>query len=122
MKKLYCADDDPNILDIYRLTFSKLEGVEARFFDNGLDIYREVQVDRPDVIISDIILPRMEGLTLSMLLKRDEKYRDIKILIASSVIDPDIDEQVKNVGADGFIKKPFRPQEIREKARVILGI
>jgi len=122
MKKLYCADDDPNILDIYRLTFSKLEDVEARFFDNGLDIYREVQVDKPDVIISDIILPRMEGLTLSMLLKRDEKYRDIKILIASSVIDPDIDEQVKSVGADGFIKKPFRPQEIREKARVILGI
>ncbi|MGV8118780.1 MAG: response regulator [Candidatus Xenobiia bacterium LiM19] len=122
MKKLYCADDDPNILDIYRLTFSKLEDVEARFFDNGLDIYREVQVDKPDVIISDIILPKMEGLTLSMLLKRDEKYRDIKILIASSVIDPDIDEQVKSVGADGFIKKPFRPQEIREKARVILGI
>jgi CheY-like chemotaxis protein len=122
MKKLYCADDDPNILDIYRLTFSKLEDVEARFFDNGLDIYREVQMDKPDVIISDIILPRMEGLTLSMLLKRDEKYRDIKILIASSVIDPDIDEQVRSVGADGFIKKPFRPQEIREKARVILGI
>ncbi|MDQ7825069.1 MAG: response regulator [Candidatus Eremiobacteraeota bacterium] len=122
MKKLYCADDDPNILDIYKRTFSKLEGVEARFFDNGLDIYREVQLDKPDVIISDIILPKMEGLTLSMLLKCDEKYKDIKILIASSVMDPDIDEQVRKVGADGFLKKPFRPQEIREKAKVVLGI
>ncbi len=122
MKKIYIADDDPNITNVVRFSISTIEGIEASFFDNGLDLYRALQLSPPDAIISDIILPGLEGLAIARLVKFDEKYRHIPLLIMSSVIDPDIEEQVKKVRADDFLRKPFRPQEIREHTVKLLGL
>jgi two-component system, chemotaxis family, chemotaxis protein CheY len=122
MKKIYIADDDPNITNVIRFSISRIEGMEASFFDNGLDLYRAIQLVPPDAIITDIILPGLEGLAVSRLVKFDEKYRHIPLMIMSSVIDPDIEEQVKKVRADSFLRKPFRPQEIRERVVQLLAL
>jgi len=122
MTRIYIADDDPNITNVVRFSIAKIEGIEASFFDNGLELYRAIQLSPPDAIISDIILPGLEGLAIARLLKFDEKYRHIPLMIMSSVIDPDIEQQVKKVKADDFLRKPFRPQEIRERAAKLLGL
>ncbi|MGV8121567.1 MAG: PleD family two-component system response regulator [Candidatus Xenobiia bacterium LiM19] len=122
MKKIYVADDDPNIINVVKFSLARVEGLQASLFDNGLDLYREIQLSPPDAIITDIILPRLDGLALSRLVKFDEKYRHIPLMIMSSVIDPDIEEQVKKVRADDFLRKPFRPQDIRERAAALCGL
>jgi DNA-binding response OmpR family regulator len=120
MKRVYVADDDPAILNVIRLTLAKMEGIEVSFFDNGLELYRAIQASPPDAIISDIILPKIEGLAVCRLVKFDENYRKIPLMIISSVIDPDIDDQVKKVRADDFLKKPFRPGDLRERLQALL--
>ena len=122
MKKVYAADDNPEIANIIRISLSKLPEVEVTLFEDGLQLYRAVQQSIPDLIISDIILPRLEGLALVRLLKFHESYRHIPVLVISSVIDADIEEQVKEVRADDFLRKPFRPGEIRDRTGRLLSI
>jgi DNA-binding response OmpR family regulator len=121
MKNVFVADDDPALLNVMKFTLAKMEGIKASFFDNGLDLYRAIQASPPDAIISDIILPKLEGLAVSRLVKFDENYRRIPLMIISSVIDPDIDEQVKKVKADDFLKKPFRPGDLRDRLQALLN-
>lgn len=121
-RRIYVADDDPQITDIIRVSLTRLEGLEATFFDNGLELLQAVQDSPPDAILSDIILPRLDGLAVARLLKYDEQYRDIPLMVISSVIDTDIEEQVRKAGADGFLRKPFRPQELRERVRELAGL
>ncbi len=121
-RRIYVADDDPQITDIIRASLTRLEGLEATFFDNGLELLQAVQEYPPDAILSDIILPRLDGLAVARLLKYDEQYRDIPLMVISSVIDTDIEEQVRQAGADGFLRKPFRPQELRDRVRELVGL
>ena len=122
MKKVYIADDDPAIAQLMKFSLSKLEGVEFTFFTNGLELYRKIQESPPDAIVTDIILPRLEGRAIARLIKFDENYRNIPLMIISSVIDQDIDEQVKSVHADDFLRKPFKPAEIRERVAKLVKI
>jgi len=115
MKKVYIADDDNNIIEIIKMTLSKENELKTEYFDNGLDLYRAIQKNIPDAVVTDIILPKLEGLPLTRLLKFDEFLKKIKVLVISSVIDPDIDEQIKRVKADDFLRKPFKPSELKEK-------
>ena len=115
MKKVYIADDDNNIIEIIKMTLSKENELKTEYFDNGLDLYRAIQKNIPDAVVTDIILPKLEGLPMTRLLKFDEFLKKIKVLVISSVIDPDIDEQIKRVKADDFLRKPFKPTELKEK-------
>lgn len=121
MKKIYAADDDPNIMSVMQFALSKMEGVESSFFENGLDLYRAIQAEKPDAVITDIILPKLDGLAVTRLLKFDEKYRGIRVMVISSIIDPDIEEQVKKVQADDFLRKPFKLQELKDRAAQLLA-
>ncbi len=122
MKRIYIADDDPQIRAIIRVSLSKMEDLEATFFDNGLELLQAVQESPPDALVTDIILPRLDGLAVCRLLKYDEQHAGLPVMVISSVIDADIEEQVRQAGADGFLRKPFRPQEIRDRVRALLGL
>jgi CheY-like chemotaxis protein len=122
IKRIYVADDDPQISDIIRVSLSRVEGLEATFFDNGLELLQAVQESSPDAILSDIILPRLDGLAVTRLVKYDEQYQDIPMLVISSIIDTGIEEQAIKAGADGFLRKPFRPQELRNRVRELVGL
>jgi len=122
MRRLYVADDDPRISDLMRATLARIEDLEATFFDDGLALLQAVQESQPDAIVTDIILPRLDGLAVTRLLKFDEQYQGIPLMVISSVIDADIEEQVRQAGADGFLRKPFRPQELRDRVRELAGL
>ena len=122
MKKIYVADDDPTISQVLKLSLAKIPDLEASFFTDGLNLYRAVQQSKPDAIVSDIILPRLDGLAAVRLLKFDEQYREIPVLMISSITDQDIEDQVRKVGADDFLRKPFKPNEIRDRVKALLGL
>ena len=120
-KRVYVADDDPTLLQLVAMSLSALSDVEVSVFEDGLQLLRAIQKGpSPDAIVTDIILPRLEGLALARLLKFDETWRHIPILVISTVIDADIQQQVDSVGADAFLRKPFRPNELRERVKALL--
>jgi len=122
MKRVYIADEDPQIRTIIQVSLSRIEGLETTLFENGLELLQAVQESPPDALVTDIILPRLDGLAVCGLLKYDEQYAGIPVMVISSVIDSDIEEQVRQAGADGYLRKPFRPQEIRDRVRQLVGL
>lgn len=113
-KVIYVAEDDPALTGLLQVLFKMHTPHEVSFFGDGLDIYKKAQESPPDLLLLDILLPTLSGLAISRLLKFEEHYAHIPILIMSSVTDSDIREQVKYVRADLFIPKPFQPDRLIE--------
>jgi two-component system, chemotaxis family, chemotaxis protein CheY len=89
---------------------------------NGKDALDILVHEWVDVIISDINMPEMNGLELLSRLKRDELYKEIPVIMIST---EGSDERVKEAfsrGAQGFIKKPFLPEELRGILYDVIGV
>lgn len=114
--KVLVVDDDPNILELVRL-YSEKEGFEVIGIDNGDLVISAFNRENPDVIIMDIMLPGIDGLTLCRLL-RDIRMVPIIMLTAKG-------EEADRVlglemGADDYVSKPFSPRELVARIKAVL--
>ncbi len=119
--RLYIAEDFPMQLELLRAVFSDHPRFDTTFFTDGLDFYLAVMDAPPDVIVLDIILPTVSGLALCRLLKHDDRFRNIPVLVTSSITDHDITEQSLNAGAEVFLPKPFGPNQLIEQLDSIMS-
>lgn len=113
-KKIYIAEDDPALLKMLQTVLALDNRYEVTFFSDGLELYNKVLVEPPDLLVLDILIPSLSGLAITRLLKFEDNYRHIPVIIISSVTDSDIREQVKNAGGDIFLPKPFQPDRLFE--------
>lgn len=111
-KRIYVAEDFPAQVELLKSVFEKEEKFDATIVSDGLELYLKVQENPPDVLILDIILPTLSGLAITGLLKFDERFKQMPIIVISSITDPDIKERAMKVGADYFLPKPFQPQDL----------
>lgn len=119
-RRVYVADDDPAMRQLVTMAMAVIPDVALQVFDNGLDLLRAVQEAPPDLVVTDIMLPRLEGLAVAGFIKFDDALHHVPVLVISSVMDRDIAHQVQDVGADDFLHKPFRPSELRQKVLSLL--
>lgn len=120
MKKILIVDDEPDIVEVLKfpLEANGYECICAYDGETGLKSAKELM---PDLMILDVMLPKMNGFKISRLLKFDAKYKDIPILMVtarSQEADKLIGEET---GADEYITKPFQISEILEKVKKYLG-
>jgi len=93
--------------------------LEASNGREALDLLEDSWVD---VIISDINMPEMNGLQLLAVLQNDEFLRAIPVIVVSTESRDDRIAEAFRLGAGGFIKKPFLPDEIRRKLFEVIGV
>ena len=110
-KTILLIEDYPNAVEVLK---TRLENAGYRVlvaFDGseGLKMAREKQ---PDLIILDILLPKMNGYKVSRLLKFDAKYKHIPIIMLTSRTRPADQELGKQTGADEYITKPYNPHQL----------
>ena len=120
-KKILVVDDEPDILDLatFRLENSGYEIINAVDAEEALVI---LQKDTPDLILLDLLLPKMQGDELCKKLKSDDKYKNIPIILfTASTTRPNLPEEVKKMGADDCILKPFEPEELLGKIKKFIG-
>ncbi len=115
-KQILVVDDDVSIQDAVRIILER-RGYAVTIVSSG-----EVIFDRafglPDLIILDKQLPGVDGLDLCRVLKADPRTSGIPVLILSA--SPQTALQAPRAGADGFLEKPFRMQELRVKVQRLL--
>ncbi|MHA2052149.1 MAG: response regulator [Candidatus Hodarchaeales archaeon] len=68
----------------------------------------------PDIIVSDIMMPEMDGYELYQLLKNDEQYKNIPLIFLSALATPDDIRFAKFLGANDYITKPFQEEKLLE--------
>lgn len=113
MKKILIVDDEQDIVESLKFV---LEGNDYTCYcayngEDGLNMARELM---PDLIILDVMMPRINGYKISRLLKFDSKYKDIPILMITARSQEEDKLIGEETGADEYITKPFDLDEVLE--------
>lgn len=120
MKKILLVDDEPDIIEIlqFMLESQGYECITATDGEEGLKKAREIN---PDIIILDVMMPKINGYKICRLLKFDNKYKDIPILMLTAR-SQDEDKLIgEETGADEYITKPFEVDEVIETIKKYIG-
>lgn len=108
-KKILLVDDEPDLLEILsiRMESSGYEILRATNGQEALDIAKKVM---PDLLILDVYLPVMNGDEVAKILKSDEKYKKIPIILISATVKT-LRRRINYSGADDCFTKPFDPED-----------
>ena len=119
-KKILVVEDEPELVKALevRLKTQDYEVITAIDGEEGL---RKARQENPDLIILDIMLPKMDGFKVSRLLKFDERYEDIPIIMLTAKVEKEDEALGGETGADEYITKPFEWSYLSEKIKEHLG-
>jgi len=113
------VDDDPVILKLLEVNF-EMEGftvLVARDGEEGIDVAR---ADQPDLIVSDIMMPKVSGLELVTALKGDPTTSEIPIILLSAKAQNADVRSGLEAGADDYVTKPFEPLDLVDRVNRLL--
>ena len=119
-KKILIADDEPNI--VVSLEFlMKQRGYVVRIVSNGEDAFNAIGEFAPDLILLDVMMPRMSGYDLCQKVRENPAWQGIKIIMLSAKgRDIEVTKGMA-VGADAYVTKPFSTKDLIAKVRDMLG-
>jgi len=117
--KILVVDDDPVNRDFFQLMLSKLGFIVEEAYD-GMDALEKIKKLQPDLILLDNIMPRMSGFELTKILKKDQVYGEIPIIMFSAL--DDIQDKLTGfeLGVDDYITKPFNFSEVLARIKAAL--
>ena len=110
-KKILIVEDSRTISTVL-IEVLKSEGFEVFWADNGVEGIRLAKMKKPDLILLDLLLPKLNGYEVCNAIKRDNITRHIKILVISTLDDKEHVEKAKLCGAKNFMKKPYDLQAL----------
>ncbi len=114
------VDDDPVIVRLLEVNF-EMEGFVVRTAADGQEGCESARSDAPDIIVSDVMMPRMNGLALVADLKGDPATAGIPIILLSAKAQVSDIQAGMDAGADDYITKPFEPHDLVERVRKLLA-
>jgi DNA-binding response OmpR family regulator len=119
-KKILVVDDETELLKALSIRL-KTSGYEVITASDGQEGLEKAKSLNPDLIVLDILMPKMDGYEVCRMLKFDEKYKSIPVIMLTAKAQ-DIDKAMgKKVGADDYITKPFETQDLVDKIKKYLG-
>lgn len=118
-KKILIVEDERDLSKTisFRLEANGYDVIAAYDGQDGLDKARS---QKPDLIIMDLMLPKMDGYKACALLKSDARYSKIPVIIFTARAQDEDVKMGKEAGADAYITKPFEPNTLLSKIRELL--
>ncbi len=114
------VDDDPVIQGLLRVNF-EMEGYEVIVAGDGVEGLERARSERPDVVILDVMMPRMDGLEVARQLKGDPATAPIPIVLLSAKAQQ-IDVRAGDAaGADAYVTKPFDPLDLLRRVEALIA-
>lgn len=115
------VEDDTFLANIYKTKF-EMEGFNVSVAENGADGLEEAKKKKPDIILLDILLPKMDGFAVLKHLKGEDATKEIPVILLTNLGQKDDVEKGLELGAvDYLIKAHFKPSETVDKVKKALG-
>ncbi|MDD2861458.1 MAG: response regulator [Acidiphilium sp.] len=116
IKTVLTVDDSRTMRDMLRLSLVEagFRVVQAEDGVHGLEVLRD---ETPDVIVTDINMPRMDGFGFIEAVRRDAAWRSTPVLVLTTEVDAEKKSRAKAAGATGWIVKPFDPVKLVDVIR-----
>jgi two-component system, OmpR family, alkaline phosphatase synthesis response regulator PhoP len=124
-QKILIVDDEPNILILMEQALEYLEekyNVELFLTNNGQSALEIIKQEKPNLIFLDVMMPKMSGLEVCNTIKNIYKMTDIYVIMLTARGQEFDKKSGIAVGADLYLTKPFRPKEVLQKSKEILGL
>lgn len=119
MRKVLLIEDDKVAAELIRETLSS-EGFEVTWISDGSSGLAQVRKSPPDLLLLDLMLPKMSGLDICKQVRADENLNRLPILMLTARGD-EMDRVVGlEVGADDYVTKPFSPRELAARVKALL--
>jgi DNA-binding response OmpR family regulator len=119
-RKILVVDDEVDLVKTIQFSL-ETEGYKVFVSYNGEDALHQARKENPDLILLDIMLPKLDGYKVCRLLKFDEKYKHIPILMLTAKTQEKDKTLGMETGADEYITKPFDIDELMEKVKTYLN-
>lgn len=113
------VDDDPELLTLVTLLLRRI-GAEVHTFTSSHSAIRYLLQNTPDIIILDLMLPDINGLDLLRQIRKQRRFDPVPVLILSAKADPDTIRSGLDLGANGYVTKPYIANSLIDRVRLLL--
>jgi DNA-binding response OmpR family regulator len=117
--KVLVVDDDPVIVRLLEVNF-EMEGFAVVTAVDGMDGVEKARAEQPDVIVSDVMMPKLNGLELTVALKSDDTTKHIPVILLSAKAQVGDIRAGLDAGADDYVTKPFEPLDLIDRVTKLL--
>ncbi len=116
MQKILIVEDEQDMLELYRIRLEK-EGFEVLAAGDGEEGLKLAREEKPGLILLDLMLPKLDGFKVCRMLKFDNRYKHIPVIMLTARVEDKDRKLGISVGADAYMTKPFDWEELNEKIK-----
>ncbi len=117
--KILVVDDEADLVETLKFRL-EISGYDVSTALDGQEGLKKARTENPDLVILDLMLPKLDGYRVCRMLKFDEKYKDIPIILFSARVQESDIKMGEDQGADAYITKPFDPKALLAKIDELL--
>jgi len=110
-KRVLLAEDHPGTIEVMQLELEVL-GYDVTVAQDGQEAVQKATAEPPDLIVMDILMPKMNGFQATARIRQNPRTKDIPILAATALARPGDREKCLESGCDGYIAKPFTHKQL----------
>lgn len=118
-KRILIVDDEPTIIEMVQIRL-EVAGFDVLSAENGQEGLEKVRREKPDLVILDIMMPKMNGYQVCRELKKDEATKKIPVILFSAKSQESDKFWGEECGADAYILKPYEIEELLAKIHHLL--
>jgi CheY-like chemotaxis protein len=119
-KKILIVDDDPNVLELFQDVLEG-RGYQVVPFTRGWEALQAVSREKPDLIILDIMMPRVNGYEVCQILKENPKTKGIPVIFLTALSHQEALKRAAEGGADDFLIKPCPTEKLLKHVEKYVG-
>ena len=116
---IWCVEDDASIRDIEVYALQST-GFEARGYEDGNTFWRELQSEKPELVVLDIMLPGMDGIQILKKMRENKEFQAIPVIMATAKGEEYDKIHGLDLGADYYLAKPFGVMELVSCVKAVL--
>ncbi len=119
--RILLVDDEPSITKVVGKRL-ELAGFEVVIASDGQEGLQKAQTLSPNLIILDLMLPKLNGFEVCTMLKGDARFQGVPIILFSAKAQEKDEKMGKECGADAYVTKPFKAETLLEQIRTLLHL
>ncbi len=120
MKKILVVDDKPEVVELVTATLEG-EGYQIICAFDGREALEKIGREKPDLVLLDIVMPKMNGFEVLSEVKNDPQTKDIPIIMITAKGQKLDEDKGRRLGAEDYIIKPFSPSHLLRKIEEIVA-
>jgi DNA-binding response OmpR family regulator len=120
VSNIVVIDDDHELLKLIALLLRRI-GAQSRTFFDGQEALNHMELETPDLVILDLMLPDIDGLEVLRQLRSQPRFDHVPVIILSAKADPITIRKGLESGADGYVTKPYIANTLIDRVRLLLG-